>query len=172
MIISHIVAMAQNRVIGRLGGMPWHIPADFKFFKATTMGHALIMGRKTFESIGKPLPGRLNIVISRRPPDAKVNLADNLRYAADFAAALRLCEELKDIYGEEVFVAGGGEIYRQTMSQVDRIYLTQIEREVDGDTFYPEFDSDQFNVKVLQRGDDPLPFSIKRLDRKAAVNPF
>src|SRR5690606_31942186 len=116
--VCHIVAMSENRVIGRAGGIPWRLPEELKFFKRTTMGHALVMGRKTYESIGKPLPGRLNVVVTR---DAAYRPA-GVVVRPSLAAALEYCEERRGEWGDEVFVIGGGEIYAQSLARADRIY--------------------------------------------------
>jgi dihydrofolate reductase len=135
MTISHVVAMSENRVIGNHGGLPWHLPEDFKFFKRLTMGHAMIMGRKTYESIGRPLPGRLTLVVTRQlglVPPAQA------QYCSSLAAALAAASAARGEWGDEVFVVGGGELYRESMPLVDRVYLTLVHRQVAGDTTYPE----------------------------------
>ncbi|HEX9776742.1 MAG TPA: dihydrofolate reductase [Geopsychrobacteraceae bacterium] len=129
MRISLIVAMAANRVIGRTGQLPWHLPGDLARFKRLTMGYPLIMGRKTFESIGRALPGRRTIVLSRQ---------------ADYRAAgcrvvNGLDEALKLVWDDdEVFICGGEELYRQALPLAQRIYLTELDRAVAGDSFFPE----------------------------------
>jgi len=135
--ISLIVAMAQNRVIGLDGGMPWHISADLKFFKRVTMGRPVIMGRKTYQSIGGALPGRTNIVVTRNQdfhaPDADV--------VHDLNAALEKAKAMAEIEGvDEVFVIGGADIYAQAMTAADRIYLTEIALTPPGDAYFPELD--------------------------------
>ncbi len=159
--ISHIVAAAANGVIGKDGGLPWSLPEDFRFFKRTTMGRAMIMGRKTFDSIGRPLPGRLSIVVSRDPTYAPVGAV--VTRTIDDAVAH--AEARKDEWGDEIFVIGGGEIYRQTMPLVDRIYLTRVHQEVAGDAFYPEIDLTRFRVVKEQPGEGPIPYSWLTLER-------
>ena len=163
MRISHIVAMSENNVIGRNGGMPWHIAEDFKFFKATTMGHAMIMGRKTWESIGKVLPGRLTIVVTRskdfRAPNG-VLIKDSIDSAIEY------CREHHNEWGHECFIVGGGEIYRQSLHLVDRIYLTLIHQPVAGDTTYPPLPSLEFKqIKTEAHLEAPVPFTFKTYDR-------
>lgn len=167
--LTHIVAMAENRVIGRAGGLPWHIPEDFRFFKAKTSGHALIMGRKTFESIGRPLPGRLSIVVTRRPDqpltqpareDAPVVLVGSIEEAVTYA------ESQRDRWGDEVFVIGGGELYRETLPRTDRVFLTRVHQTVDGDTFYPELSDSDFVVTEERLGAGDVPVTFTTLDRR------
>ena len=163
MIISHIVAMSENRVIGRDGGMPWHIPEDFRHFKKTTMGHAMIMGRKTWDSIGRCLPGRLTIVVTRNrafsvPPEVVIKPSIN--------DAIEYCKAHTNQWGDECFIVGGGEIYRQSQNITDRIYLTTIHTTVSGDTSYPEFSSADFQqVKSEAHLDAPLPFTFSTWER-------
>ncbi|MFA7381980.1 MAG: dihydrofolate reductase [Desulfurivibrionaceae bacterium] len=153
MKIILIGAMAKNRVIGRDNAIPWHIPDELQRFKATTMGHTLIMGRKTFESIGHPLPGRKTIIVSRNPKYR----ATGCLVVPSLAAAIALCAET-----ETIFLAGGGEIYRQGLELAQAIYLTVLDREVKGDVFFPEFDSRQFRKLSAERieGAEPYTFSI------------
>jgi dihydrofolate reductase len=165
MIISHIVAMSENRIIGRDGGMPWHIPEDFKFFKATTMGHAMIMGRKTWESIGRPLPGRLSIVISRQTLS---DLPENVIHCRSTDDALAHCEQSQEKWGEECFIVGGGEIYRQTLKNTNKIYLTIVHKVINGDTTYPEISLDDFRqVKSEAHLSASLPFTFTTWQRLA-----
>ena len=129
--LSLIVAMDKNRLIGSNNQLPWHLPADLAFFKRTTMGKPILMGRKTFESIGRPLPGRQNIVISRNPAFQApgCDLADNID------AALALCEK-----AEEAMLIGGASLYEQAFAKVSTLYITRIHDSFDGDTWFPEFD--------------------------------
>jgi len=129
-IISLVAAMAKNRVIGKDNQMPWHLPADLQHFKNVTMGKPIIMGRKTFESIGRALPGRRNIVITSNPDFS----AEGCETASSFEQALKLVAEV-----EEVMVIGGGSLYQQTLPLADRLYLTFIALEVDGDTHFPQY---------------------------------
>nr|AIA15072.1 Dihydrofolate reductase [uncultured bacterium] len=131
--LSHVVACTENGVIGRDGGMPWHLPDELKRFKATTVGKVLIMGRKTFESIGRPLPGRYTIVVSR----SREMLPRIVTPATSLEEAMTHAREMAPGWLNEICVVGGGEIYRQTLAMVDKIYLTRIHQEIDGDTTYP-----------------------------------
>ena len=126
-MLYHVVAVSKNGVIGKNGGLPWRFPADLKFFKHLTTGHTVIMGRKTFDSIGKALPNRQNIVISHgtHSPMAGVEFVTSVE------AALALSAE------GDVFVIGGASIYRETLRLIDGIYLTRIDQDFDGDAFYP-----------------------------------
>jgi dihydrofolate reductase len=129
--LSLIVAMAENRVIGARGALPWHLSSDLRRFRALTMGHHIIMGRKTYDSIGRPLPGRRMIVVTRQRNFA----APEVMFAHSLDAAIALAHS-----DEEAFVIGGGELYRAALDRVDRIYLTQVHAAIDGDTFFPEID--------------------------------
>jgi len=125
-----IAAMAENRVIGRGHRIPWHLPEDFSWFKRTTMGHVLVMGRKTFESIGRPLPGRKTIVLSRSGWSHPTVRVVSALEAVD--AASEACE---------VFICGGAEVYRQALPFCSDLYLTRVKRVVEGDVFFPEFEN-------------------------------
>lgn len=147
MILTHIVAASKNRVIGDAGKLPWHIPEDLKFFREKTKNHIMIMGRKTFESLPNVLPSRFHIIISRNP--TKSDHPDVLHVtsidSAIAEAKKRVATDSKT-WGDEVFIIGGGEIFRQTLSQIDKVYLTLIDQEIHGDTFYPTLDERQFFV--------------------------
>lgn len=136
--ISLIVAVAQNGVIGTGGTMPWHITEDFRHFKAVTLGHSVVMGRKTYDSIGRPLPGRRNIVITR---NAQLSI-EGCEMASSLERALALCEG-----EEEIFVIGGGEIYRQAMPLASKLYITHVGVEVEGDTRFPEIGPEWHEVR-------------------------
>ena len=129
--VSLIVAMARNRVIGVNNTLPWHLPADLKHFKALTMGHHIVMGRKTYESIGKPLPGRTSVVVTR-----------NADYAPQGVVVVNSLEAAISACGndEEIFVIGGAELYRQIIDLADRIYLTEIDADISGDAHFMELD--------------------------------
>jgi dihydrofolate reductase len=129
--VTLIVAMAKNRAIGKDNALPWHIPEDLKRFKALTMGHPIIMGRKTFDSIGRPLPGRRNIVISRN----RTLAIPGVDVAGSLEEALAACSA-----EPELFVIGGEQIYAQALVHADRIEMTEIEQAVDGDAFFPPID--------------------------------
>lgn len=135
-MISLIVAMASNRVIGQNNHLPWHLPADLKHFRQHTMGKPIIMGRKTFESIGKPLPGRKNIVITQ-------NIhwqSEGVQVAHSLTEAFTLAEP-----APEIMVIGGASLYQQALTYAERIYLTLIEATFEGDTFFPEWDQSRWH---------------------------
>ncbi|NVK19267.1 MAG: dihydrofolate reductase [Methylocystaceae bacterium] len=137
MRISMIVAVAENGAIGKDNKMLWHIPEDFKYFKATTMGKPMIMGRKTFDSIGRPLPGRLTIVVTR---DQNWS-ADGVVVVHDLDAALSAAfAEAEDKNADEVMIVGGSQIYAQAMDQTDRIYYTEVHQSYDHDASFPALD--------------------------------
>ena len=129
-MISLIVAVSTNNAIGKNNQLLWHLPNDLKFFKNTTWGGVVIMGRKTFESVNKPLPGRINIVITRNASWK----ADGVVVAENLNDAIKKAETTNC---KEIFIIGGGEIYRESFSLADRIYMTRVHTEIDGDTFFP-----------------------------------
>ena len=140
MSLSLIVAMTKNRVIGKDNQMPWHLPADLAWFRQNTTGKPVIMGRKTFESIGRPLPKRTNIVLSRQPFEHDgVIWKDSLESAVDF---------VRD--SEEIMLIGGGQLFNEYLSQADRLYLTEIQTELDGDTFFPSINWDEWHIEFEQ----------------------
>ena len=137
MIISIIAAMANHRVIGINNSLPWKLPSDMKWFRQHTLGKPIVMGRKTFDSIGRPLPGRTNIVITRQPDYA----AEGVRVVSSLADALALAEDIALIDGaSELMVIGGAEIYRAAMVVAKRLYLTEVHARVEGDAYLPEVD--------------------------------
>jgi len=146
-----IVAMSENRAIGLDGKIPWHLSEDLKFFKRTTLGHIVVMGRKTYESIGKPLPGRENWVVSR---------------TADFPG-VRMIRSLGEIVeptdGRETFLIGGSELYAALLPRCTELYLTQVKREVEGDAFFPSFEADFEMREVLM---DTPEMQVRRYVRK------
>ncbi|OGZ00162.1 MAG: dihydrofolate reductase [Candidatus Liptonbacteria bacterium RIFCSPLOWO2_01_FULL_52_25] len=158
-MISIIVAMGKNRVIGNGGNIPWRLPADLKHFKEATMGHAVVMGRKTYESIGKPLPGRTNIVITWQKDYA----------APGCVTAASLNEAFKKAGVGEVFVIGGAEIYREAMPRVDKLYVTLIDRDFEGDAYFPEIDPNEWRVSSRKEGatdeKNPYPYSFLTFER-------
>jgi dihydrofolate reductase len=150
MSISFIFAMDRNRAIGKDNQLPWHLPADLKFFKTVTMGHPILMGRKTYESIGKPLPGRLNVVITQDPNFTAEGC--KIVHSADEAAA--------QFQQQELFVIGGAEIFRLFLPQVDRMYITRIEHEFAADTFFPDVNMAEWTLVSSEQGvqDDKNPY--------------
>ncbi|TDS92624.1 dihydrofolate reductase [Rahnella sp. BIGb0236] len=134
MIISLIAALATDRVIGMENAMPWHLPGDLAWFKRNTLNKPVIMGRKTFESIGRPLPGRLNIIISSNPGEH-----DGVTWVTSVDAALATAGDV-----EEVMVMGGGRVYEQLLPKANRLYLTHIDAEVEGDTHFPDYEPDDW----------------------------
>lgn len=144
MTIALIAAYAQNLVVGIDNKLPWHLPEDLKYFKRITTGKAIVMGRKTYESIGRPLPNRTNIVISRNP-DFK---ADGVVVVPSIEAAIEHAENVNLINGEdEVMIIGGATIYEAALPQADRLYLTHVHAKVEGDAYFPKVDFTQFEEK-------------------------
>ncbi|MFQ2125575.1 type 3 dihydrofolate reductase [Aeromonas jandaei] len=163
MKISMIAAMAHDRVIGKDNRMPWHMPADLAHFKRVTLGKPVLMGRKTFESIGRPLPGRRNLVISRNPDYQ----AEGIEVVGSVEAALAL---LADNEVAEVMVIGGGHLYAELLPKADCLYLTRIELEVEGDTRFPAFADEQWQCveREVHQADEknPHPYSFETWLRK------
>lgn len=160
MIISLIAAIDRNHAIGKDGVMPWHLPADLKFFKRITMDKPVIMGRKTFDAIGKPLPGRLNIVVTRDTSWQH----DGVYVAHSMEDALRAAAEY-----EEVMIIGGANLYGQMLPDADRLYLTEIDAEFEADTFFPALDNAQWQeINREQHTADEknaYPYSFVTLER-------
>jgi dihydrofolate reductase len=161
MRVSAVVAASDNGVIGRDGGLPWHVSSDLKLFKEITLGKPVIMGRRTWESLPRqPLPGRRNIVITRNPD----YVAEGAEIARSVDEALALCA------GEpEVSIIGGGQVYEQAMSRTDRVYLTRIHLDVEGDTFLPDLPAEQWREverRAFDKGErDDAAFTLVVLDR-------
>ena len=154
--LSLIAALGENRVIGVDNSMPWHLPGDFKYFKATTLGKPIIMGRKTWDSLGRPLPGRLNIVVSRQ---ADLVLEGAEVYPSLEAAVVRAEEWAKEQGVDELMLIGGAQLYAQGLAQADRLYLTRVALSPEGDAWFPVFDLNQWtlvsNVPNPAEGDKP-----------------
>lgn len=160
MIVSSIVAIAENNAIGKNNQLLWHLPADLKHFKQVTSGRSIIMGRKTFDSVGKPLPNRRNIVVTRQ--DIHIEGCEVVKSVDE---GLELCAD-----EDEVFIGGGAEIYKLAMDKTDRIYLTIVHQSFDADTFFPEIDYNKW--KETAREDhqpdekNKLPYSFITLERR------
>lgn len=163
MKISIIVAVSENNVIGKDGSIPWHIPQDLKHFKDLTMGHHVIMGRKTHESIGKPLPGRTNIILSR-----------DLTYKSEGAITVESIDEAISLArsqnDSEIFIIGGEEIFKLALPYADRIYLTNVHGKFGGDAFFPKLDPikwQQVSCEVhLRDQQNPYPFDFCTYEKK------
>ena len=150
MLISLIVAMASNRVIGHQGDIPWKIPGEQKMFKEITLGHVVIMGRITYESLACPLPGRTNIVVTRQTDYQ----APGCIIVQDLDRAIKSCPPDEN----EAFIIGGGQLYHKTISAADRIYLTVLPREIPGDTYFPEIPEADFEIKQSEFINGPEPY--------------
>lgn len=169
MILTHVVACSKNRVIGTQGGLPWDLPEDMKFFRDTTKGHVIIMGRKTFDSFnGKALPRRYHIVISRNPEKQSVPSTESspVVYVKSLDEAIEHAKPLTAQWGDEVFIIGGGEIYKQAMVKTDKILLTLIHQDFSGDTVYPEIDEKIFKLTHRRDVSDPVPFSFLTYEKQ------
>jgi len=160
-MISFLVAMDQNKVIGRNNQLPWHLPEDLKYFKKVTMGHPIAMGRKTHDSIGRILPGRENIIITRNS-DYKCEGCLVFYSIEDF---VRYCKESND----EIFVIGGAEVFKETFDYVDRLYITCIHEKFEGDTFFPNFDTNAWKLISLEKGikdqKNPYDYDFRMYER-------
>src|SRR3984885_13339224 len=143
-ILSHIVAASENNVIGSNNDLPWSLPNDFKYFKNKTWGMPVIMGRKSYESLKNALPGRINIVVTSK----KNCHPDNVYVAENINNAIAIAREADT---KEIFIIGGGEIFKQTIDIVTRIYLTRVHAVVEGDTYYPEIDKNLWSLVSEQR---------------------
>lgn len=141
--LSLIAALGENRVIGVDNSMPWHLPGDFKYFKATTLGKPIIMGRKTWDSLGRPLPGRLNIVVSRQ---SDLQLEGAEVYPSLEAAVARAQEWALEQGVDELMLIGGAQLYTQGLAHADRLYLTRVALSPEGDAWFPEFDAAQWKL--------------------------
>lgn len=154
-IFSIICAIAQNRAIGKNNQLLWHIKKDFQFFKQKTLGHVLLMGQKTYESIGFPLPGRTTVVVS-----------NDLSFNPEGVFLARTLEEgiakAKELEKEEVFICGGGSIYAQTIGLADKLYLTVVQKDFEADTFFPDYS--EFTNVVSEKDDEEGEFKLKFLE--------
>jgi dihydrofolate reductase len=169
MNISLIVAMDEGRMIGANGKIPWHLPADLKRFKEMTMGHPVIMGRKTFESLGrKPLPGRFNIVITRDPKYE----AEGCRVAVSLHDALRLAENGAMGEAGDVFVIGGEQIYALALPHAQKLYLTKVHGTFDGDAHFPEFSESEWGLVRTEAHEkdenNPLSYDFLTYERNSS----
>ena len=165
--LSMMVAKASNNVIGRDNNLPWYLPNDLKYFKQVTFGKPVIMGRKTWESLKGPLPGRTNIVITRQPD----YLADGAKVVASLDDAVAMAENVAFIEGqEEAVIMGGAEIYSLALPQADRLYLTEVHANVEGDTFFPEYDASEWQQiareDFVAEGPNPYDYSFVVYERQ------
>ncbi|CAM3432027.1 dihydrofolate reductase [Parendozoicomonas haliclonae] len=164
MKVAMIAAVAENNAIGIDNKLPWYLPGDLRYFKAVTMGKPIIMGRKTFESLRKPLPGRTNIVLTRDPEWNH----EGVRVVANLDEALALAESIATINGiSEVMVIGGEQIYRQALPKADRLYLTKVGQAFEGDAFFPEIVESEWTefAREDNESEDGLKYSYLVLDR-------
>ena len=156
-MLALIVAHSRNLVIGRNGRLPWNIPGDLHRFRDLTMGNAVIMGRVTYEEIGRPLPGRMNIVVSR----TRRYEGENLCTAASLAEAVALAGD------RNAFVSGGARLFAEALPLVDVMYITEIDADVPGDVFFPEFDASDFDRRAEARFDGALPYEYVTYTRRS-----
>jgi dihydrofolate reductase len=178
MRFSALVAMAKNRVIGKNNRLPWHLPPDLKHFKALTMGHRIIMGRKTYESIGKPLSGRTSIIVTSQT-EYKVPGAIVVNSIAEALRASQDDKQNHDKYAKtedsESFVIGGAEIFRQILPLCDRLYITEIQRDFDGNVLFPEFSQEEWSETSREKycwDDNGLEYHFVVYDRKTSKGTY
>ena len=155
-MVGLIVAYAKNRVFGKNGKMPWYIKGEQRRFKRLTTGNVIIMGRKTFEDMGKPLPDRLNIILST----TKNFDCENCITCKSLAEALELCN------GRDSFICGGERLFKEGLALADKLYITKIEADFEGDVYFPEFDETQFEVIVEERVEGEIPYEYLTYTRK------
>lgn len=164
MIVSQIAAMSRSRAIGVANKLPWDLPEDMKYFRETTRAKIVIMGRKTFESMdSKPLPKRMNVVISRNPQPSDnplVKWVSSIEAALSFAKETISTQAGKAQWGEEIFIIGGGEIFKDSLPQTNRIYLTEIDADFAGDSFFPDFNQKEFKLKSKDVRPGPVPMAF------------
>lgn len=165
MILSQIAAMSRNRVIGKDNKLPWRLPEDLKFFKEKTKNKILIMGRKTFESLPSLLPDRYHIVVSRTQIESD---EEDVIFVTSLDQALKKAEKMiaESEWPEEVMICGGSEIYKQMLPQTDKIYLTVIDKDFEGDAYFPEFNLQDFKLVEETPRTEPLPFRFCTFARK------
>lgn len=166
MIVSAIVAKAKNNVIGKDNDIPWYLPADLKYFKKTTLNHHIIMGRKCFQSIGKPLPKRTNIIITRNP----FYIVSNCYMANSVEEALEIAHDNGE---EEAIIIGGGEIYRLSEPLWDKLYVTEVDATIDGDIFFPKIDLNKWNLvseKMFKKdAKNEYDYSFLKYEKKTLI---
>lgn len=165
-VVSMIVAMAENRVIGRNNQLPWYLPNDLKYFKASTMGKPIVMGRKTFESIGKPLPGRTNIVVTRD----RGYSAEGVKIVHSAVEAIAVAASVAAVDGvEELMVIGGAQLYQELLPLTQRLYLTEVHGQVEGDALFPVFERGLWREVARENfaaeGANPHDYSFTVLER-------
>jgi dihydrofolate reductase len=166
MTLSIIVATARNGVIGKDNQLPWHLPQDLKYFREKTTGKPVIMGRKTFESIGRPLPNRVNIVITRNKDWSR----EGIIVVHDLAEAIKAASNIREGGSEfEIMVIGGAEIYKSALPKADRIYLTYIDKHVDGDAFFPVLD-DSWYLKDAFPGEGSESYEFRVYEKSSLLN--
>lgn len=164
-MISLLVAMGKNHVIGFENDMPWHLPEDLKYFKEKTSGHTIIMGRKTFDSIGRVLPNRRNVVLTRQ----EIDFPEGIEVIQDIEMIYQWNKENPD---QELFVIGGGNLYKQVLPYADRLYITEIDESFEGDTYFPTFEADEWvltsKMNGIRNDRNPYDYSFLQYDRKSS----
>lgn len=163
-MIAIIAAYAKNRVIGNKGRLPWSIPSDLKRFRRITEGNIVIMGRKTYEEIGKPLSERINIILSQNECFTDDDYENTqLITARSFDEALLLCSFDESLSGKKVFICGGASVYKETLPYADELYLTVLDNEYEGDVYFPDFDKNMYECVYKEREESGIPYTFYRL---------
>lgn len=163
--VSIIAAISENRALGKNGKLLWHIPEDMKRFKKLTEGHVIIMGRKTFESIGKPLPNRINIVVTHNPAVTILDRSSqdgNMFICQSLEEALEVAKQKEE---EEIFIIGGGQIYQQAMKYADKLYLTIVKGKFEADTFFPDYPEFKKEVYKKESRDENYSYTFLELEK-------
>lgn len=164
-MISFLVAMDKNHVIGYQNDLPWSLPLDLQYFKEVTMGHTMVMGRKTFDAIGRVLPGRKSVVLTRQK---NIDLPEEVDIIHDVKDIIKMHEESPD---EELFIIGGGELFKLLLPEADRLYITLIDYEFKGDTYFPKFDESEWEVVKKEKGikneENPYDYYFMLYERKS-----
>lgn len=171
-MLALIVAYARGRVIGNKGRIPWRIKGEQKRFKELTTGNVVIMGRRTYEEIGRPLPNRTTIVVSSTMREADLSKSSGNGGEIYLACSLKEALELAKDKGGNIYISGGAGLYAEVIDMVDKMYITQIEADIEGDTFFPEFDEELFDKVTGEHFDGEIPYTYMEYTRKKSEENF
>ncbi len=163
-MIALIVAYASNRIMGNKGQIPWSIKGEQKRFRELTTGNVVIMGRKSYEEIGHPLPNRFTVVVSNTADFE----AENCVTASSLEQAINMAEKLRP--GENIYISGGAGLYKEAMDLVEKMYITEIDAVIEGDTYFPEFNKESFTKEIVERVEGEIPYTYVTYTRKAGIS--